>query len=66
MRRSGIIAIKLDKGDTLVSALITKKDTSHVGYLRWSIYSILKNLIFREMGRTAGGGEVLKLDKMIY
>jgi len=61
VRRSGIIAIKLDKGDQLVSALIVEKGdeviiaTSNGQSIRF------KESDIREMGRTAGGVRGIKL-----
>ncbi|HPS21292.1 MAG TPA: DNA gyrase subunit A [Candidatus Paceibacterota bacterium] len=63
VRRSGIIAIRLDKGDQLVSALITEKGdevmlaTSNGQSIRF------KESDVREMGRTAGGVRGMKLGK---
>ncbi|MCX6753070.1 MAG: DNA gyrase subunit A [Candidatus Nomurabacteria bacterium] len=63
VRRSGLIAIKLDKGDELASALITEKGdevmlaTSEGQSIRF------KESDIREMGRTAGGVRGMKLDK---
>ncbi len=63
VRRSGIISIKLDKGDELASALIVEKGdevmlaTSDGQSIRF------KESDIREMGRTAGGVRGMKLDK---
>ncbi len=63
VRRSGLISIKLDKGDELASALITEKGdevmlaTSEGQSIRF------KESDIREMGRTAGGVRGMKLDK---
>jgi len=63
VRRSGIISIRLDKGDELVSALITEKGdevmlaTSNGQSIRF------KESDIREMGRTAGGVRGMKLGK---
>ncbi len=63
VRRSGIIAIKLDAGDELVSAsFVEKKDSVMV------VASDGQSIRFdegdvREMGRAAGGVRVMKLDK---
>ena len=63
VRRSGLIAIKLDKGDELASALITEKGdevmlaTSEGQSIRF------KESDIREMGRTAGGVRGMKLGK---
>ncbi|MEI6553517.1 MAG: DNA gyrase subunit A, partial [bacterium] len=63
VRRSGIIAIRLDAGDELVSAsFVEKKDSVMV------VSSDGQSIRFdegdvREMGRSAGGVRVMKLDK---
>jgi DNA gyrase subunit A len=63
VRRSGIISIRLDKGDQLVSALMTEKGdevmlaTSNGQSIRF------KESDIREMGRTAGGVRGMKLSK---
>ncbi|HYC34480.1 MAG TPA: DNA gyrase subunit A, partial [Candidatus Paceibacterota bacterium] len=63
VRRSGIIAIGLDKGDELVSAsFVTKEDTvmivsSDGQSIRFEAQEV------REMGRAAGGVRVMRLDK---
>jgi DNA gyrase subunit A len=63
VRRSGIISIRLDKGDQLVSALSTDKGdevmlaTSNGQSIRF------KESDIREMGRTAGGVRGMKLGK---
>jgi DNA gyrase subunit A len=63
VRRSGLIAIKLDAKDVLLSALFVEKDddiimTSVNGQsIRFSQDEV------REMGRTAGGVRGMKLDK---
>jgi DNA gyrase subunit A len=63
VRRSGIIAIKLDQGDALIKAfLVDKGDTVMVGTrdgqsIRFSDKDV------REMGRAAGGVRLIKLDK---
>ncbi len=63
VRRSGIIAIRLDAGDELVSAsFVEKKDSVMV------VASDGQSIRFdegdvREMGRSAGGVRVMKLDK---
>lgn len=63
VRRSGIIAIRLDKGDALKSAvLIEKGDEVMLGSA--SGQSIrFKESDIREMGRTAGGVRAMKLGK---
>jgi DNA gyrase subunit A len=63
VRRSGIIAIRLDKGDSLVSALITEKG-DEVMIATANGQSIrFKESDIREMGRTAGGVRGIKLGK---
>ena len=63
VRRSGIIAIRLDKGDSLISAnFVEKGDT--VALVSAKGQSIrFKESQVREMGRTAGGVRALKLKK---
>ncbi len=63
VRRSGIIAIKLDAGDSLVSAFfVTKGDTVVVGSRNGQSIRFKESDV-REMGRTAGGVRVLRLRK---
>jgi len=63
VRRSGIIAIALDSGDELLSAVVTEKDdegilaTSSGQAIRFKVNGI------REMGRAAGGVRAIKLKK---
>lgn len=65
VRRSGIIAISLDEGDSLISAsFVNEKDSmilvaTDAQSIRFSINEI------REMGRTAGGVRAMKLDKKV-
>ncbi len=63
VRRSGIIAIRLDAGDQLISALLTEKgdDVMIATTLGQSIR--FKESDIREMGRTAGGVRAMKLGK---
>lgn len=63
VRRSGIIAIKLDKDDSLVSAFITKKGDSVIVATGEGQSIRFKESDIREMGRTAGGVRAIKLDK---
>ncbi len=63
VRRSGIIAIKLDKGDSLVSALITGKGDNVIVATALGQSIRFKESDIREMGRTAGGVRGIKLDK---
>ena len=63
VRRSGIIAIRLDKEDELVSALLTDKG-DEVMLATANGQSIrFKEGDIREMGRTAGGVRGIKLGK---
>ena len=63
VRRSGIIAIRLDKDDQLISALITEKG-DEVMIATGDGQSIrFKESDVREMGRTAGGVSGIKLGK---
>ncbi|MEN9338540.1 MAG: hypothetical protein RI945_265, partial [Candidatus Parcubacteria bacterium] len=63
VRRSGLIAIKLDAGDVLLSALFVEKgdDIILTSVEGQSIRFAEKDV--REMGRTAGGVRGMKLDK---
>lgn len=63
VRRSGIIAIRLDKDDQLISALVTEKG-NEVMIATASGQSIrFKESDVREMGRTAGGVSGIRLGK---
>jgi DNA gyrase subunit A len=63
VRRSGIIAIRLDKDDQLVSALLVEKG-DEVMIATGAGQSIrFKESDIREMGRTAGGVRGIKLGK---
>ncbi|MBY0376850.1 DNA gyrase subunit A, partial [Patescibacteria group bacterium] len=63
VRRSGIIAIRLDKGDSLISALrVTKGDEVMVATADGQSIRFKESDI-REMGRTAGGVRGIKLGK---
>jgi len=63
VRRSGIIAIRLDKGDELASALLTEKG-DEVMLATFNGQAIrFKESDIREMGRTAGGVRGIKLSK---
>lgn len=63
VRRSGIIAIRLDKGDQLSSALLVEKG-DEVMIATGAGQSIrFKESDIREMGRTAGGVRGIKLGK---
>jgi len=62
VRRSGIIAIKLDKGDSLVSAFTTLKGDDVMVATAEGQSIRFKESDIREMGRTAGGVRGIKLD----
>ncbi|MFN4181195.1 MAG: DNA gyrase subunit A [Candidatus Paceibacteria bacterium] len=63
VRRSGLIAIKLDKGDELISALLTEKgDEVMIATLKGQSIRF-KETDIREMGRTAAGVRAIKLGK---
>ena len=63
VRRSGIIAIRLDKGDQLISALMTEKGDEIMIATRDGQSIRFKESDVREMGRTAGGVTGIKLKK---
>ncbi len=63
VRRSGIISIRLDKGDQLVSALITEKGDEVMIATSGGQSIRFKEGDIREMGRTAGGVRGIKLSK---
>lgn len=63
VRRSGIIAIKLDKDDALVSAFFVGKGDSVVVGSSAGQSIRFKESDVREMGRTAGGVRVMKIKK---
>jgi DNA gyrase subunit A len=66
VRRSGIIAIRLDKGDSLVSAqFVEKGDTVTLVSAKGQSIRFDEKQV-REMGRTAGGVRGLKLGKGDY
>ena len=63
VRRSGIIAIRLDKDDQLISALVTSK-ADEIMIATGGGQSIrFKESDVREMGRTAGGVSGIRLSK---
>ncbi len=63
VRRSGIIAIKLDAGDELMATLFVAP-TDDVSLITRGGQSIrFKESDIRQMGRTAGGVRAIKLDK---
>lgn len=63
VRRSGIIAIRLDKDDKLISALVTEKGDEVMIATREGQSIRFKESDVREMGRTAGGVTGIKLKK---
>ena len=63
VRRSGIISIRLDKGDQLVSALLTDKGDEVMIATAGGQSIRFKESDIREMGRTAGGVRGMKLRK---
>jgi len=63
VRRSGIIAIRLDKGDSLISALLTEKGDDVMVATGGGQSIRFKESDIREMGRTAGGVRGIKLSK---
>lgn len=63
VRRSGIISIRLDKGDSLISALITEKGDEVMIATAGGQSIRFKESDVREMGRTAGGVTGIKLGK---
>lgn len=63
VRRSGIIAIRLDKGDGLISALLTEKGDEVMVATEGGQSIRFKESDIREMGRTAGGVRGIKLSK---
>jgi DNA gyrase subunit A len=63
VRRSGIISIRLDKGDQLISALLTEKGDEVMIASSGGQSIRFKESDIREMGRTAGGVRGIKLSK---
>ena len=63
VRRSGIIAIRLDKDDSLISALTTEKGDEVMVATSAGQSIRFKESDVREMGRTAGGVTGIKLKK---
>jgi len=63
VRRSGIISIRLDKGDQLISALIVEKGDDVIVATAGGQSIRFKESDVREMGRTAGGVSAIKLGK---
>jgi len=63
VRRSGIIAIRLDKDDQLISALVTERGNEVMIATAEGQSIRFKESDVREMGRTAGGVTGIKLGK---
>jgi DNA gyrase subunit A len=63
VRRSGIIAIRLDKDDQLISVLFTEKGDDVIVATAEGQSIRFKESDVREMGRTAGGVTGIKLGK---
>lgn len=63
VRRSGIIAIRLDKEDQLISALLVEKGDEVMVATSGGQAIRFKESDIREMGRTAGGVRGIKLRK---
>jgi DNA gyrase subunit A len=63
VRRSGIIAITLDKGDELSSALFVEKGDEVVCVTSDGQSIRFEEAEVREMGRSAGGVRAMKIDK---
>lgn len=63
VRRSGIISIRLDKNDQLVSALLVEKGDEILVATSGGQSIRFKESDIREMGRTAGGVRGIKLNK---
>ena len=63
VRRSGIIAIRLDKEDQLISALVTEKGDEVMIATADGQSIRFKESDVREMGRTAGGVSGIRLGK---
>ncbi len=63
VRRSGIIAIRLDQGDSLISAMLVEKGDSVILGTNDGQSIRFDEADIREMGRAAGGVRAIKLDK---
>ena len=63
VRRSGLIAIKLESGDELISASFASKNDEIVIATKQGQSIRFKESDVREMGRNAAGVRVIKLDK---
>lgn len=66
VRRSGIIAIKLEKGDELLSALFVEKGDEVILATAEGQSIRFKESDIREMGRAAGGVRGMSIDKGDY
>ncbi len=66
VRRSGIIAIRLEKGDELLSALFVEKDDEVILATAEGQSIRFKESDIREMGRAAGGVRGMSVDKGDY
>ncbi len=66
VRRSGIIAIRLEVGDELVSASFVEKGDDIMVVASDGQSIRFKQDDVREMGRAAGGVRVMKLDKGVF
>jgi DNA gyrase subunit A len=66
VRRSGIIAIRLESGDELVSASFVEKGDNIMVVASDGQSIRFDEADVREMGRSAGGVRVMKLDKDVY
>ena len=63
VRRSGIIAIRLDKGDALKTAVLVEKGDDVILGTATGQSIRFKESDVREMGRTAGGVRAIKISK---
>ena len=63
VRRSGIIGIRLDDGDQLISAMFVDKNDECILVTKKGQAIRFKESDIREMGRSAGGVRAIDLDK---
>ncbi len=63
VRRSGLIAMRLDQGDQLIAALLVEKGDDIILTSQKGQAIRFKESDIRSMGRTAGGVRGMKLDK---
>jgi DNA gyrase subunit A len=63
VRRSGLIAIRLDEGDSLVSVSFVEKGDEMILATSQGQSIRFKEADIREMGRSAGGVRAIRLDK---